>query len=56
LMAALAAYAGGWGLDHPGVGITGMLWVMSGMTLFFGLLWVLWVALNPRPTQVPEVV
>jgi len=54
LMAALASYAGGWGLDHPGVGISGMLWVMSGMTLIFGLLWVLWLVLNPRPTQVPE--
>jgi MFS family permease len=54
LMAALASYAGGWGLDHPAVGITGMLWVMSGLTLFFGLLWTLWLVINPRPTHVPE--
>jgi MFS family permease len=54
LMAALAAYVGGWGLDHPGIGISGMLWVMSGMTLFFGLLWMLWLVLNSRPDHVPE--
>jgi len=49
LMAALAAYLGGWGLDHPAVGITGMLWVMSGVTLFFGLLWSLWLVFGPKP-------
>ena len=48
LMAALAAYLGGWGLDHPTVGITGMLWVMSATTLLCGLLWVLWLVLGSK--------
>ncbi len=48
LMAALAAYLGGWGLDNPAVGITGMLWVMSTSALCFGLLWVLWLVFGPR--------
>ena len=43
LMAALAAYFGGWGLDNPNVGITGMLWVMCALTLLFGILWVFWL-------------
>ena len=43
LMAALAAYLGGWGLDNPSVGITGMLWVMCALTLVFGILWGLWL-------------
>jgi predicted MFS family arabinose efflux permease len=51
LMAALAAYVGGWGLDNPAVGITGMLWAMSGLTLFFGLLWTLWLFFGPPATQ-----
>jgi MFS family permease len=48
LMAALAAYLGGWGLDHPNVGISGMLWVMSIATLVSGLLWGLWLILGPK--------
>jgi MFS family permease len=43
LMAALAAYLGGWGLDNPEIGITGMLWVMCAMTLLFGILWIFWL-------------
>jgi MFS family permease len=46
LMAALAAYLGGWGLDNPAIGITGMLWVMCAMTLLFGILWILWLVLG----------
>jgi MFS family permease len=52
LMAALAAYLGGWGLDRPALGITGMMWVMSGLTLIFGLLWTLWLVFG-RPTTQP---
>ena len=48
LMASLAAYLGGWGLDNPTVGISGMLWVMSAFTLFFGILWVLWFVFAPE--------
>ena len=51
LMAAAASYVGGWGLDHPALGITGMLWAMSGLTLVFGVLWMLWLALNQRRVQ-----
>ena len=46
LMAALAAYVGGWGLDNLSMGITGMLWFMSGLTLLFGLLWTMWLRIN----------
>ena len=48
LMASLAAYVGGWGLDNPAVGISGMLWVMSALTLFFGIMWVLWFVFAPK--------
>jgi MFS family permease len=54
LMAALASYAGGWGLDHPGIGINGMLWMMTGLTLFFGLLWTVWLIFSPRLVKSPE--
>jgi MFS family permease len=46
LMAALAAYVGGWGLDNLSIGITGMLWFMSGLTLVFGLSWTLWLVFS----------
>ncbi len=48
LMASLAAYLGGAGLDNPSVGITGMLWVMSASALLFGVLWVLWLVFGPK--------
>lgn len=53
LMASMAAYLGGWGLDNPAVGITGMMWAMSGLTLFFGLLWVLWLVFWTKKDILP---
>jgi MFS family permease len=51
LMAALTAYLGGWGLDNPAIGITGMMWVMCAFTLVFGILWVLWLLFGPKTTD-----
>ena len=48
LMAALAAYLGGWGLDNPNIGITGMLWLMCALTMLFGLGWILWLVVGPK--------
>ncbi len=52
LMASLAAYLGGWGLDSPAIGISGMMWVMSAMTLVFGLLWVTWLVYGPKEQKI----
>ncbi len=51
LMAALTAYLGGWGLDNPAIGITGMMWVMCAFTLVFGVFWVLWLVFGPKTTE-----
>jgi hypothetical protein len=51
-MAALAAYLGGWGLDSPAVGITGMLWAMCALSLVFGILWALWLVFGPEEKMV----
>ena len=44
LMAALSAYLGGWGLDNPKIGLTGILWAMCLLSLDFGVLWVVWIS------------
>jgi MFS family permease len=53
LMAALAAYLGGWGLDNPDIGITGMLWGMSALTLIFGIMWMFWLVFGANRKAKP---
>jgi predicted MFS family arabinose efflux permease len=43
LMNASGAALGGWALDSTSLGISSILWGMSALTFFFGLLWSLWV-------------
>lgn len=43
LAAAAASGLVGWGLDQTSLGIPGYLWWMSGLTMFFGLLWIVWL-------------
>lgn len=42
LMSAAGSAAGGWLLDSTPLGISGMLWLMAGLTLIPGILWALW--------------
>ncbi len=52
LMSALAAIIGGWGMDHPKVGLQPLLWWLSGLTLMLGALWAFWLFL--RRDAAPE--
>jgi MFS family permease len=47
---AIGSGAAGWLLDRSGLGITGLLWAMSGFTLVLGGLWWAWLALG-QPAQ-----
>jgi predicted MFS family arabinose efflux permease len=42
LMNAAGAAWGGWMLDSTSLGISGMTWLMAGLVLVPGVLWVLW--------------
>jgi MFS family permease len=56
LMAALSAYIGGWGLDNPNIGLSGILLAMCLLSLVFGVLWVLWIVFRlKRSKTVPNL-
>lgn len=46
LGSALSTMAGGWLLDHPDVGLNGLLLWMSGAILLPGVLWSLWLIMG----------
>ena len=48
LASAVAAYFGGWGIDHPSIDVTSMMWWMAALTFIFGLLWTIWVVVEIR--------
>lgn len=54
LMNATGAAAGGWLLDATGLGISGVLWWMAGLTLIPGALWILWITAGTRAAPLPE--
>jgi predicted MFS family arabinose efflux permease len=51
LASAAAAYLGGWGMDNPSFGISKSIWGMAAITVFFGLLWTLWLVLNKHTRE-----
>lgn len=51
LASAAAAYYGGWGMDHPSLGVTWLMWSMVAMTVGFGVLWTLWITVEKRNKQ-----
>src|SRR5574337_864707 len=48
LASAASAAGGGWILDHGGFGIGGIVWVMTGLTVFSGALWGVWLMFGKR--------
>ncbi len=46
---AFGSAAGGWLLDATSLGVTGGLWLSSGLILLPGLGWLLWNLYGPRP-------
>jgi MFS family permease len=42
LMNAIGAAIGGWTLDNTSLGLSGMIWIMAGLILVPGALWVAW--------------
>jgi MFS family permease len=50
---AVSAAGGGWLLDNTGLGISGMLWLMAGVTLVPGALWMLWNMRHPQTDSEP---
>jgi len=55
LASAIAAYAGGWGIDKPSVGIPGMMWAMATLAFVFGLLWTLWLVSGRDGSEVEPI-
>lgn len=51
LMNAVGTATGGWALDSTALGISGILWWMTGLTLVPGTLWVLWMTAGKQADQ-----
>jgi hypothetical protein len=48
LMNASAATLGGWGMDHPKIGMQTILYSMTSLTIFFGMIWLFWIWISKR--------
>lgn len=44
LASAASTSAAGWFLDHSSLGVSGLLWLLAGLTVIPGVLWAGWVA------------
>ena len=52
LMNAVGAAASGWALDTATIGISEILWGLTGLTLIPGALWMLWIVAGKRTNPV----
>jgi MFS family permease len=43
---AISAGAGGWLLDAGSLDVGGLFWLMAGLTLLFGAIWIMWAILT----------
>jgi MFS family permease len=59
LASAISAASSGWLLDNTALGVSGIVWLMAGLTLIPGILWILWnvfkVGQVPPPTSEEEI-
>ncbi|HEX7972772.1 MAG TPA: MFS transporter [Anaerolineales bacterium] len=48
LSSAISTAAAGWALDNSTLGVSGLLWLLAGLTVMPGVLWSIWVARGKR--------
>lgn len=51
---AVSSAVGGWALDNTSLGISGLLWWMTILTLVPGILWVVWTAVGEKAPPLPD--
>lgn len=54
LATAGSSFASGWLLDHTEIGLTGLLWLMAGVTLAPALLWSLWLRFGEQKRSLEQ--
>ena len=54
LASAISAWVGGWALDHSGLGISGLLWLIAILLIIPGILWMMWTFYGQKSTPVQE--